>query len=47
MALKREHTDREYEGELRKLREQLLLMGAKVEEMIARSVAPLFVDANR
>jgi len=45
MALKREHTDREYESELRKLREQLLLMGAKVEEMIARSVEAL-VDRN-
>jgi phosphate transport system protein len=37
----REHTDREYEGELRKIREQLLLMGAKVEEMIASSVKAL------
>jgi phosphate transport system protein len=35
---RREHTDREYEGELRHLRDQLLLMGAKVEEMIAESV---------
>ena len=32
--MKREHTDRRYEGELRTLREQLLLMGARVEEMI-------------
>ena len=39
--IKREHTDRQYEGELRKLREQLLLMGAKVEEMIANSVKAL------
>ena len=31
----RVHTDRQYESELRKLREQLLLMGAKVEEMLA------------
>lgn len=45
MATKREHTDREYEGELRKLREQLLMMGAKVEEMIARSVEAL-VERN-
>jgi len=39
--MKREHTDREYEGELRNLRDQLLLMGAKVEEMIAGSVKAL------
>ena len=30
----RRHTDREYEGELETLREQLLLMGARVEEMM-------------
>jgi len=29
----RRHTDREYEGELEKLRERVLLMGARVEEM--------------
>jgi phosphate transport system protein len=39
--MKREHTDRRYEGELRSLREQLLLMGAKVEEMIASSIRAL------
>jgi phosphate transport system protein len=39
--MKREHTDRRYEGELRTLREQLLLMGAKVEEMIAGSIRSL------
>lgn len=39
--MKREHTDREYENELRRLRDQLLLMGAKVEEMIASSVKAL------
>jgi phosphate transport system protein len=39
--MKREHTDREYENELSKLREQLLLMGARVEEMIAGSVKSL------
>jgi phosphate transport system protein len=39
--MKREHTDREYEAELRKLREQILLMGARVEEMIASSVKAL------
>jgi phosphate transport system protein len=30
----RRHTDREYEGELASLREQVLLMGARVEEMM-------------
>ena len=35
------HTDREYEGELEKLREQLLLMGARVEEIIASSLRAL------
>jgi len=30
----RRHTDREYEGELNSLREQILFMGARVEEMI-------------
>jgi len=39
--MKREHTDREYEAELRTLREQMLLMGAKVEEMIKSSVQAL------
>jgi phosphate transport system protein len=39
--MSREHTDREYEGELRKLRDRILLMGAKVEEMIANSVRAL------
>jgi phosphate transport system protein len=37
----REHTNREYEGELRRLREQLLLMGAKVEDIIAGSIRAL------
>jgi phosphate transport system protein len=36
-----QHTDREYEGELRSLREQLLLMGAKVEEMLANCMKAL------
>jgi phosphate transport system protein len=35
------HTDREYEAELHRLHEQLLLMGAKVEEMIANSMRAL------
>lgn len=39
--MKREHTDREYDSELRRLRELLLLMGAKVEEMIASSMKAL------
>jgi phosphate transport system protein len=37
----REHTNREYEGELRKLRDQLLRMGAKVEEIISGSIKAL------
>ncbi len=37
----REHTNREYEGELRRLRELLLLMGAKVEDMINGSLRSL------
>lgn len=32
------HTDREYENELRQLREQVLLMGARVEEMLAQAM---------
>jgi phosphate transport system protein len=36
-----EHTDSEYESELRSLREQLLLMGANVEEMISNSMKAL------
>jgi phosphate transport system protein len=35
------HTDREYEAELAKLRDEILLMGAKVEEMIAQSIRAL------
>jgi len=37
----REHTNREYEQELRKLREQVLRMGAKVEEIISGSIKSL------
>lgn len=37
----KKHTDREYEAELQHLREQVLLMGAKVEEMIASSIRAL------
>jgi len=33
-----QHTDREYEQELARLRERILLMGAKVETMVATSV---------
>jgi phosphate transport system protein len=32
------HTDREYENELERLRERILLMGAKVESMLAGSI---------
>jgi phosphate transport system protein len=37
----RTHTSREYEAELAKLRERLLLMGAKVEEIITGSMRAL------
>ena len=37
----RAHTNREYEQELRRLREQLLRMGAKVEEIITGSIKAL------
>ena len=37
----REHTNREYEQELRRLREQLLMMGAKVEDIISGSIRSL------
>ena len=35
------HTDREYEGELRRIREMLLMMGAKVEEMLGQAMKAL------
>src|SRR6187551_4054792 len=35
------HSDSEYEAELHRLHEQILLMGAKVEEMIANSIRAL------
>ena len=37
----RTHTDRLYEGELRKIREMLLMMGAKVEEMLQQAMRAL------
>jgi hypothetical protein len=37
----RAHTDRAYEGELAKLRERLLLMGTRVEEIIQGSMQSL------
>jgi phosphate transport system protein len=37
----REHTDREYEHELRQLREQLLVMGSHVETIIGDSIKAL------
>lgn len=35
------HTDREYEHELKNLREHILMMGGRVEDMIARSMTAL------
>lgn len=35
------HTDREYESELQQVRDHILLMGAKVEEMITKSMRAL------
>lgn len=35
------HTDREYEGELQRIREMLLMMGAKVEEMLSQAMKAL------
>ena len=40
-AVSRTHTSREYETELQKLRDRLLLMGAKVEEVIKGSMQAL------
>src|SRR5690606_31653079 len=34
----RSHTDRKYDSELNRLREQVLLMGARVEEMLGMSM---------
>jgi phosphate transport system protein len=39
------HTDREYENELRKLRERVLMMGARVEEMLGDAMKS-FVDRD-
>jgi phosphate transport system protein len=41
MKMGKIHTDREYESELKKLRERLLKMAGRVEEMIADSVRAL------
>src|SRR5262245_27029784 len=46
MAASRLHTDREYETELRNLRERLLLMAAKAESMIASSIRALVERAT-
>ena len=35
------HTDLAYEGELRRIREMLLMMGAKVEEMLGQAMKAL------
>ena len=37
----RRHTHREYEGELQRIRDTLLLMGAKVEEMLTQAMKAL------
>ncbi len=37
----RQHTDREFEAELKQLREQVLLMGAHVEELLRDSIRAL------
>ena len=42
----REHTNREYEQELRRLREQILLMGAKVEIHTVRGLGYLLADVG-
>ena len=39
-------TDREYDAELHRLHDQLLLMGAKVEEMIANSMRAHGADSE-
>jgi phosphate transport system protein len=44
-SMEKEHTDRRYRENLQKLRERLLRMAGRVEEMIARSVESL-VDQN-
>ena len=38
MTSLQKHTDREYEAELEKLKEQVLLMGARIEEMLAQAM---------
>lgn len=38
MSTSLKHTDREYESELEKLREQVLLMGARVEELLSQAM---------
>ena len=44
--MQRRHTDREYEQELETLRERVLLMGARVEQMIDHSIRA-FVERSR
>ena len=43
----REHTDREYEHELRQLREQLLVMGSHVEAIIGDAIKSLLERDSR
>ncbi len=40
-AAKRKHTDREFEGELQRLKDQILLLGGTVERLMAQSVRAL------
>jgi phosphate transport system protein len=47
VAIAREHTDREYEAELVRLRERLQLMGRSVEEMIDVSMRALLERDSR
>jgi phosphate transport system protein len=45
MLVRRAHTDREYEARLEEIRERLLAMAGRVEDMIAKSVQA-FVDRD-
>jgi phosphate transport system protein len=45
MSTLQKHTDREYEAELEKLKERLLLMGARTEELLTQAMRA-FVDRD-
>ena len=45
MSTLQKHTDREYEAELEKLKERLLLMGARTEELLSQAMRA-FVDRD-